>query len=216
MEEIKDITVDEMPDEVELSSLRRKANNAKKFRCNTLACVLENPRNIQNVGAVIRNIDTLGIGKLYIVDGWKIMPTYWEQMRNNRTLKNISSSAIKWAFVKTFPTTSDCLNYLNLKHYVNMVTSPHIKGRSNMNLSEGLYTQSKLAIWFGNETCGVTDEVIDKSIGCIQIEMSGIIESLNLSVSTGIVLWHIAQQRRAFSRKLIESKNYHSIFGILD
>lgn len=50
---------------------------------------------------------------------------------------------------------------------------------------------------------GVSDEVINSSISCINIPMSGIIESLNLGTSTGIVLYEICKQRRNF-KKLVD------------
>jgi len=184
----------------ERSSLREKADYASKFRCNTFICVIENPKNIANVAAVIRNIDTLGIAKLYVVDGFKILKQEWENMRTNKHLNTISSSAIKWTFVKTFETTEECMNHLKEKNFVSMVTSPHTTEIvPNVSLSKGAFTQKKLAIWFGNETHGITDEAISKSIGCVQIETAGIVESLNLAVSTGIVLYFIAQKRRQFT-----------------
>lgn len=57
------------------------------------------------------------------------------------------------------------------------------------------YTQKKLAVWFGNESRGVSDEVITKSEMCINIPMNGIIESLNLGTDTGIVLYEITTQK---------------------
>ena len=188
----------------ERSSLRQKADYASKFRCNTFICVIENPRNLANVAAIVRNIDTLGIAKLYVVDGFKILKKEWEDMRKDKHLNVISSSAIKWAYVKTFDTTEECYDHLKDNNYVSMVTSPHISDVvNNISLSKGVFTQKKLAIWFGNESGGISDEAISKSIGCVQIETAGIVESLNLSVSTGIVLYFIAQQRRQF----LESKD---------
>ena len=181
-------------------NLRHKANYAKKFRCNTLICVLENPRFLNNVASVIRNIDTLGIGKLYVIDGYNILPQIWETMRTNKTLNCISSSAVKWAYIKKFETTSHCISYLRKNNFTSIITSPHLKGIKNTFLSNGRFTHKKLAVWFGNESKGVSQEVIDNCIECIQIEMSGIVESLNLAVSTGIVLYTIAQQRRKYNK----------------
>lgn len=183
-----------------ISSLRIKANLAKKLRCKTLTCVLENPSNISNVAAVIRNIDALGIGKLYVVDGFKIIKEDWEKIRKDKRLKAISSSANKWAFVKRFDTTKECLEHLEKKNVTSFCTSPHIKGMYNTNLYNGYYNQKHLAVWFGNESNGLSEEAIENSKCCIQIEMAGIVESLNLACSTAIVLWYIAQKRRQFKK----------------
>jgi tRNA (guanosine-2'-O-)-methyltransferase len=79
-----------------------------------------------------------------------------------------------------------------------MVTSPHLAGRKNVILHEGKYTRMKLAVWFGNEAKGVSDKAIENSKACINIPMYGIIESLNLGTTTGIVLYEITKQRREF------------------
>jgi tRNA (guanosine-2'-O-)-methyltransferase len=181
------------------SSLREKADNAKILRCKTLYCVLENPRNIGNIGAVIRNIDALGIGKLYVVDGFNLLPKSWnKQIREGKLFKKVSSSACKWAFVRRFDTTAECFEHLKSKNFISMCTSPHIKGKENTLLYKGNYTQHHLAIWFGNETDGITDEVVANCRQCIQIEMAGIVESMNLACCTAVTLWYIAQKRREY------------------
>jgi tRNA (guanosine-2'-O-)-methyltransferase len=82
------------------------------------------------------------------------------------------------------------------------VTSPHLKGRKNVVLHEGDYTtQAKLAVWFGNEVRGASDLAVKQSGMCIQIPMFGIIESLNLGTTSGIVLYEITKQRRDYQRK---------------
>jgi tRNA G18 (ribose-2'-O)-methylase SpoU len=49
----------------------------------------------------------------------------------------------------------------------------------------------KLALVFGNEVMGVEQQVINACQGCIEIPQFGTKHSLNISVSAGIVLWHI-------------------------
>jgi tRNA (guanosine-2'-O-)-methyltransferase len=181
-----------------MSSLRKKADKAKILRCNTLIAILENPKTMTNIGLVIRNIDTLGVSKLYVVDENNILPDNWNDMRSNRKLISLSASAIKWAFVKKFNTTKECLDHLETKQYDSIVTSPHILGETNVPLSEGSFTFPRLAVWFGNETRGVSKEAISRSLLCVQIEMTGIVESMNLAMSTGIVLYTIVQQRRKY------------------
>lgn len=182
----------------ERSSLREKADAIKELRCKNLIAVLEEPKDDKNIGQTIRNINALGVEKLYIIDSRNKIPDDWQDMRTNMTLVKSSSSAIKWSFVKKFKTTEDCINHLDKKGFVSMVTSPHLKGRKNIVLHEGKYTRMKLAVWFGNETKGVSDIAIENSKACINIPMSGIIESLNLGTTTGIVLYEITRQRREF------------------
>ena len=180
----------------EKSSLRKKADSIKDFRCKNLIAVLEEPKNEQNIAQTIRNINALGVEKIYIIDSKNLVPDDWQEMRTNTKLLRLSSSAIKWTFIKKFKSTEDCINHLKKKEFVSMVTSPHLKGRKNIVLHEGKYTRMRLAVWFGNETTGISDIAIENSIACINIPMSGIIESLNLGTTTGIVLYEITKQRR--------------------
>ena len=98
-------------------------------------------------------------------------------MRERNSLNKISASAVKWNFVKVYRNTKDCIDYLNQKGFISMATSPHLKGKNNITLDGGIFTQPRLAVWFGNESKGLSDAVINNSKYCINIPMSGIIES---------------------------------------
>lgn len=99
----------------EKSSLRRRADRVKSVRCKNLIAVLESPGNIKNVGSVIRNVNALGVEKVYVVDTLGLLPGSWEDMRHRRSLVKISASAICWSFVKTFRSTPACLEHLEHK-----------------------------------------------------------------------------------------------------
>jgi tRNA (guanosine-2'-O-)-methyltransferase len=181
------------------SSLRAKADRIKEFRCKNLIAVIENPKDIKNIGTVIRNVNALGVEKAYIIDKTDSLPNDWHEMRTLQELSKTSVSAIKWSFVKKFKDTESCLMHLEKNGFISVVTSPHTIGRENVVLHEGDYTKfKKLAVWFGNETTGISDLALNNSLICVNIPMFGIIESLNLGTSTGIVLYEITKQRRAF------------------
>ena len=91
-----------------------------------------------------------------------------------------------------------CIDHLNKNRFTSVVTSPHIKGKTNVILHEANFTQKRLAVWFGNESRGISKLAVENSEACVQIEMFGIIESLNLGTSSGIVLYEIAKQRRKY------------------
>ena len=173
------------------SNLRKRANTIKSKKCKNSIVVLENPKTIENIASTLRNINALGAEKLYIVDGNNLLKNDWQKSREIHSLNKISASAIKWTYYKKFNTTKDCLNYLKLKGFNSLATSPHIKGKLNFELKNGKYTDKKLAIWFGNESKGLSEEVINNSKFCINIEMNGIIEGLNLGTTTGIVLYEV-------------------------
>ncbi|WP_394907485.1 TrmH family RNA methyltransferase [uncultured Mesonia sp.] len=180
------------------SSLRKKADEVKDLRCKNLIAVLEEPTDIKNIGTVVRNINALGVEKLYIVDGKKRLPENWEEMRERKSLLKPSVSAIKWSFVKTFSSTEECIEHLEKKRFISIATSPHTKEKTNLYLQNGDYTQKRLAVWFGNEARGISDLAVKNCKACVQIQMAGIIESMNLATSTGIVLYEITKQRREY------------------
>jgi tRNA (guanosine-2'-O-)-methyltransferase len=187
--------------------IRKQLNELKKHRCRYLIAVIENPKDIKNIGTIIRNVNALGVSKVYIVDPKKKLSNDWHKIREDDILKKVSVSAIKWSFVKRFDSTQDCLDHLEKRGYISVVTSPHIKGGNNVILHEGDYTTyPKLAVWFGNESRGISDIAVGGSDLCINLPMFGIIESLNLGTSSGIVLYEVTRQRRGYQKKYKHKK----------
>jgi tRNA (guanosine-2'-O-)-methyltransferase len=183
-------------------SVRERANTIKPFVCKNLIAVIEDPADIKNIGTVIRNVNALGVEKVYIVDPRKVLPEDWQDMREKPSLSKTSVSAVKWSFVKRFDSTDDCVHHLEKKNFRSIVTSPHVKGQVNIILHEGDYTeQAKLAVWFGNEKRGISDRAVERSDACVSIPMFGMIESLNLGTSSGIVLYEVTKQRREYQSK---------------
>jgi len=184
------------------SGSRLRADKIKPHRCKNLIAVLENPSNIKNIGTVIRNVDALGAEKTYIVDPNGNLPDDWQDMRERKSLLKTSVSAIKWSFVKRFDSTEKCLLHLSRNGFISIVTSPHIKGKQNVILHEADFTShTKLAVWFGSESKGVSDLIVEHSQMCINIPMFGMTESLNLGTTSGIVLHEVTKQRRTYQEK---------------
>ena len=188
-------------------TLRERANKASVFRSRTLVCVVEKPKFINNLMGIVRTAEALGVGKVYLIDEGRLkLPKNWQSMRDNPKLVSLSSSGIKWLYLRKFSSTAECLEHLAKKKFINVGTSPHPLGKKNIPLFEGKYTQHHLAIWFGNETRGLSQEALEACDFCIQIPMYGIIESMNLSSSASIVLNYIVEKRHAFSRRKIHKK----------
>lgn len=183
-------------------SVRNRANEIKPFRCKNLIAVIEDPQNPRNIGTVIRNVNALGVEKVYVVDPRRVLPDDWQELRDEPKLSKLSVSAIKWTFVKRFDSTEECFTHLETNGFVSIVTSPHVKDKANVLLHEGDYTKhTKLAVWFGNETRGISDLAVGRSEMCVSIPMFGMIESLNLGTTSGIVLNEVARQRRLYQSK---------------
>ncbi|MBJ7447980.1 MAG: RNA methyltransferase [Brevundimonas sp.] len=180
-------------------SVRAKADAIKPFRCKNLIAVIEDPTDVKNIGTVIRNVNALGVEKVYVVDPRRALPDDWQELRSDRAISKISVSAVKWTFVKRFDSTDECFDYLEKKGFVSIVTSPHVKGKTSLYLDDGDYTvHAKLAVWFGSESVGISERAVERSAMCVSVPMFGMIESLNLGTSSGIVLYEVAKQRRRY------------------
>lgn len=186
-------------------SVRKRADEIKPFRCKNLIAVIENPADIANIGTVIRNVNALGVEKVYVVDPRRSLPDDWQDLRERRSISKTSVSAVKWTFVRRFDSTDDCFDYLESKNFKSIVTSPHVKGKSSIYLHEGDYTtHAKLAVWFGSENLGISERAVERAEMCVSVPMFGMIESLNLGTSSGIVLYEVAKQRREYQSRYVK------------
>lgn len=181
---------------------RKRANAIKPFVCKNLIAVIECPSDIQNIGTVIRNVNAFGVEKVYVIDPRRALPDDWQEMRERKSLTKTSVSAVKWSFVKRFDSTDACFDHLEKNNFHSVVTSPHVKGKSSIYLHEGDFTEhTKLAVWFGNEKRGISDRAVERSGQCVAIPMFGMVESLNLGTSSGIMLYEITKQRREYQSR---------------
>lgn len=182
--------------------VRHRADEIRPFRCRHLIAVMENYSDVRNIGSVIRNANALGVEKVYVIDPRRSLPEDWQDLRGHRAISKSSVSAVKWTFVRRFDDTFQCLDLLRRRGYRSIVTSPHVKGHTNLLLHEGDYTVfPKLAVWFGSEAIGISDLAVEASEACISIPMFGMIESLNLGTSSGIVLYEVTKQRREYQSR---------------
>ena len=181
---------------------RKRADEIKAFRCKNLIVVIEEPENPRNIGTVIRNVNALGAEKVYVVDPRRVLSDDWQDLRGEPKLSKLSVSAVKWTFVKRFDSTEECLTHLEKNRFVSIATSPHAKGKTHKFLHEADFAEhAKLAVWFGNEARGLSDLAVQRSEFCISIPMFGMIESLNLATSSGIVLYEVTKQRREYASR---------------
>jgi tRNA (guanosine-2'-O-)-methyltransferase len=146
--------------------------------------VLEGVAIAHNASAVIRTCDAAGILHLDLVSP------------NPDLLginKAISTRAEKWVDVHIHGSIGDCLLPLRKKGFKVAVTHLH---KDAIPYSDLDYTQP-LALVFGSESEGVSREALELADLRIQIPMLGMVQSLNLSVSVGVILYEAMKQRRA-------------------
>ncbi|CAG5083504.1 TrmH family RNA methyltransferase [Parvicella tangerina] len=160
-----------------------------------LVAVLENPNYIRNIGTVIRNVNALGVDALLVVDNLNRLDADISELRQRKSLLKYSNGAVKWTNVKRFETVEQCFSFLEEHQFVSVGTSPHHICNKQVKLSDSKLAHQRLAIWFGEESKGLSEEVAEGCEYCLTIEMKGRVESLNLSTTTGIVLHEAVRQR---------------------
>lgn len=149
-----------------------------------LRVVLEEVKNTHNASAVVRTCDAAGI--LYV----DIISSSRESFPINEA---ISTRAEKWLAFQYYTSTKECLSQLKEKGF--KIAATHLKANA-VPYTTLDYTKP-MAIVFGNETEGISDEALDLSDYVIKIPMIGMAQSLNLSVSVGIILYEAMKQRKA-------------------
>lgn len=160
-----------------------------------LIAVLENPNYIINIGSVIRNINGLGVDKLFVIDGLHRLENNLEEIRKRKSILKHSNGAVKSTIIEVFNSSESCFEYLKENGFISIGTSPHNICKQQIQLEKANLTQPKLAIWFGSESKGLSEAVLKQCEYCLTIKMKGEVESLNLSTTTGIVLFEAVKQR---------------------
>ena len=160
-----------------------KVKRVLSLRQPDLRVILEEVKNTHNASAVVRSCDAAGI--LYV----DIISADEEPFPVNEA---ISTRAEKWIQFQYYTSASDCLN--SLKKEGIKIAATHIS-EDSLPYTDLDYTQP-MAIVFGNEAEGLSEEALALADYKIKIPMIGMTKSLNLSVSVGIILYEAMKQRR--------------------
>ncbi|BEG99971.1 RNA methyltransferase [Bacteroides sedimenti] len=158
---------------------RINAEEFKEARKLPLIVVLDEIRSLHNIGSVFRTSDAFRIESIYLC-GITATPPHPEM---HKTALG-AEYTVDW---KYFKNTLDAVDKLKNDGYT--VYSIEQAEGSTMLDELKLDPTKKYAIIMGNEVKGVKQEVINNSDGCIEIPQYGTKHSLNVSVTTGIVIW---------------------------
>lgn len=146
-----------------------------------IVLVLDNVRSMHNVGSVFRTADAFLVQGIALC-GYTPVPPH----RDIQKTALGATDTVEWQY---FPTTMEAVSELKANGY-DIYTIEQAAG-SHMLDQFVPGTDKPLALVFGNEVSGVDAEVMKIADGCIEIPQSGMKHSLNISVSTGIVIWDL-------------------------
>ena len=153
----------------------------KQSSKNPVVVVLDNIRSMNNIGSVFRTCDAFRIDAVYLC-GITAQPPH-------KDIEKTALGATQSVNWKYFATTQEAVNEL-INHDYTVFAIEQVE--ESIMLDEfNPCDYRKLALVFGNEVMGVEQQVINACQGCIEIPQFGTKHSLNISVSAGIVLWHI-------------------------
>lgn len=159
---------------------KERFSNILSQRTKHFTVATEDVYQLHNTSAVIRSCDVFGIQEVNIV----------EERNTKRIDKEIAMGSQKWVDVNRFHSVKDCLSDLKQKGYQIVATTPH----KNDILLDDFDVTKKTCFFFGRETEGLSEEVIDNADSFLKIPMVGFTESLNISVSAAIILQHVTNK----------------------
>lgn len=149
-----------------------------------LKVVIENIHDPHNVSAILRSCDAVGILQVELLYTLEKFP---------RIGKKSSSSANKWLERRKHKSVEECYEVLRSEGF--NIYATHL-GESSVSLYD-LDLTKKVALVFGNEHRGVSEEAAAKADANFQIPMLGMIQSLNVSVACAVSLYEVLRQRLA-------------------
>ncbi len=160
---------------------RLEIEEFKSLEKNNLVIILDNIRSLNNIGSVFRTADAFAVEQI-ILCGITAKPPHREI---NKTALGATES-VDWLHEEN--TLTAIQNLKNRGYQIAAIeqTENSIK-LNNFKVEKN----QKLALIFGHEVKGVSQEAINQSDFVIEIPQQGTKHSLNISVSVGVILWDL-------------------------
>jgi tRNA G18 (ribose-2'-O)-methylase SpoU len=147
--------------------------------------LLHNIRSAQNVGAIFRTAEAVGITKIFLT-GYTPAPID----RFGRKRKDIAKSALG---------AEDIIDWVSVEDPMFVISDLKAEGFVVISIEQDrravdykkFITPKKCCFIVGNEVDGIEKEILDASDTIIEIPMAGKKESLNVSVAIGVALFRV-------------------------
>lgn len=170
---------------LENSELERKSVVAfKEAKKTPIIIILDDIRSLHNIGSVFRTADAFLIEKIYLCGITATPP--------NKEIHKTALGATE---------TVDWEHHENVLEVISNLKKENISVFAIEQVENSIFLQDfsvvkdkKYALVFGNEVYGVNQKAIEICDGTIEIPQLGTKHSLNISVSTGIVVWDLFQK----------------------
>lgn len=158
-------------------SRKTKFQTVLSQRTKHFTVAIEDVYQLHNTSAVVRSCDVFGIQELNII----------EELNTKRIDREIAMGSQKWVDINRYNSVKHCVADLKQQGYQIVATTPHA---NDCELQDFDVTK-KSCFFFGRETEGLSDAVLNSADCFLKIPMVGFTESLNISVSAAIILQHV-------------------------
>ena len=151
-------------------------------RQHDLTVCMEQVHKPHNVSAIIRTADAVGVHEVHAI---------WPANRM-RTVVSSAAGSNSWVQVKTHRTIADAVTHL--KQQDMQILATHLSPKA-VDFREIDYTRPT-CILMGQEKTGITQEALALADREIIIPMVGMVQSLNVSVASALILYEAQRQRQ--------------------
>jgi tRNA (guanosine-2'-O-)-methyltransferase len=162
---------------------KAKINRVLNNRQPDLTVILENVHDPHNISAVMRTCDAVGIQEIYVLNNCI--------GQHQKFGKKSSASAAGWLTTHQYEDTDACMEAVKKRY--DKIYGTHL-GEAAKPLYQ-LDLTERVALVFGNEHDGITEETLAHCNGNFIIPQMGMIQSLNISVACAVSLYEAYRQR---------------------
>jgi tRNA (guanosine-2'-O-)-methyltransferase len=168
-----------------------------------LAVVLENVFDPHNISAVMRSCDAVGIQDIFVLN--TKIPKHKKWGRRS------SSSAAKWLTVHEFDNSNEC--FTELRKRFDKILTTHLSTDA-VSVFDIRFTD-RIALVFGNEHDGVSEESRSLADGNFIIPQVGMIKSLNISVACAVTIYEAFRQKKEagqYQQSQLDPKRFDQLY----
>jgi len=165
---------------------RKNVDEFKSAEKIPLVIVLDNVRSLHNIGSIFRTADAFLAEAIYLC-GITATPPHREIQKTALG----ATESVEWKYFKTTIEACDVL----IKNGYELIAIEQAEGGISLDQFSP-DKKKKYAIIFGHEISGVSEEVMQKVQGAIEVPQAGTKHSLNISVCAGIVTWHFFRKMK--------------------
>jgi len=168
----------------QLRTTKKDSEEFKRLRKNPMYIVLDNILDTYNIGSIFRLADAVAAEEVIITGQAEVPP--------NTRIKKASINTTEWVKWHYESTAKEAI--IKIKNQISNIKVIAIE-QDKKSVS---YTEMKwefpVAVVVGNETYGVSREVLKMCDAIVELPMFGVNISLNVMVSLGIVLYKIVEK----------------------